>query len=259
MNEPLPVALGAILASLEGGCEVLDESWGVFVSNAEFHRVHMANFLWLRAPPPDGVAVALRRADEVYGPLRVPHRMVIVGGDGPVAPTVAPDLKGRGFSAVESYVMVARRPPELSVNPVATVRPARDQATRDDHDTVAGLIDEELGYDHEVSHQLLALQWRRAAALGREVYVVYLEGEPAGIGALDTLDGVGLIPEVATAPAWRNRGVAATLVSALRERAEAAGLATVCLETPARDTTWDMYGRLGFDIVGSCHEFLRDR
>lgn len=258
MSDDLSASLGSILSSLEGGCEVLDLGWGVLVSSAEFHRLHMANFLWLRSEPPSGVHGLLDRADEVFGPLRVRHRMVIAQ-DASLARTVGSELVGRGFLARESYVMVARRPPEVAVGPAATVRPARDQATKDDHDAVAGLLHEELGYDHEVSHQLLTLQWRRAASLGREVYVAYVEGEPAGVGALDDFGGVGVIEEIGTVPAWRRRGVAATLVRFLRDRAQAKSFSLLCLETPAWETAWRMYERLGFDIAGSVHEFLLTR
>lgn len=245
-----------MLASLEGGCEVIEEPWGVLVVNPEFHLVHMANFLWLRELPSGGVEDALRRADELFRPYTIRHRTVFVE-DARLAERLSPVLSALGFTAKPSHVMVARRPSEIVANPDVALRPARDQATRDDHDAIAGLLHEEQGYDHEVSHQLLSLQWRRVAALGREVYVGYLGGEPAGNVALDDLGGVGLVQQVETAPEMRRRGVAATMGLAMRQRADDKGLEPLALETPVADTTWEMYERLGFDRIGRLYEFLR--
>ena len=54
-------ALDAVLATLETACEVMEEPWGTFVVNPEFHLIHMANFLWLRTLPSGGVAAVVRR------------------------------------------------------------------------------------------------------------------------------------------------------------------------------------------------------
>lgn len=250
-------AVRAILASLEGACEVLEEPWGAIVANPEFHLIHMGNFAWVRELPDGGLGAVLARADDVFGPYGIPHRHVFVE-DPALAERLGPELLEAGYVLRTSHVMVSRRAAELSANPDVALRPARDQATRDDHDAVAGLIDEEQGYGYEVSHQLLGLQWRRAGAIGREVYVAYLGGEPAGVVSLDGLAGVGIVPEVATVPALRGRGVAATMVLAMRRRAVEKGLDPLCLETAAKDTAWRMYERLGFDRVGTLASFLRE-
>lgn len=236
---------------------MLEEPWGTIVANPEFHLIHMGNFAWVRDLPDGGLAAVLARADDVFGPYRIPHRHVFVE-DPALAERIGPALLDAGYVHRSSHVMVARRIPEVSTNPVVALRPARDQATRDDHDAVAGLIDEEQGYGYEVSHQLLGLQWRRAEAIGREVYVAYLDGEPAGVVSLDDLAGVGIVPEVATVPPMRRQGVAATMMLAMRRRAEEKGLTPLCLETSAKDTAWRMYERLGFDRVGTLASFLRE-
>jgi len=167
MTEDRRAALDAILASLESACEVTEEPWGTFVLNPEFHLIQMANFLWLRSLPAGGVAEAARRLDEFCVPLRILDRQWFVE-DPDLASRIAPDLAKMGYARKSDHVMFARRPPALAANSAVSVRPARDRATRDDHDEVAGLLHEEDGYDHEVSHQLLALNWRRQAELGRE-------------------------------------------------------------------------------------------
>lgn len=245
-----------MLGALEGGCEILEETWGTFVVNPEFYRIHEANCLWLRALPPGGLAEALARADAVFRPPGIGDRTVIVE-DSALAERLRPAMQERGFTAKRSYVMVAQRPPSLAGDPDIMMRPVRDQATRDDHDAIAGLIHEEAGFDHETSHQFLALHWRRVAALGREVTMAYLEGRPAGYVLLDDIDGVGVIQEVATAPDMRKRGVAATLTLFARKRAEQRGLDPLALTALTEDTVWKMYERLGFDRAGALERFLR--
>lgn len=257
MTDELAAVSRAMLASLEAGCDVIEEPWGAFVVSAEFHLVHIANFVWLRGLPAGGLREVLDRADERFAPYKIAHRMVYV--EDALADRLRPELTRRGYAAHPRLVMVARRPPTLTANPEVTLRPARDQATRDDHDTVAGLILEEEGYNHDVSHQLLSLHWRRSAALDREVYVAYLTGEPAGNVGLDDVGGVGLIYNLETVPALRHRGVAATMLLDVRKRAQGKGLAPLGLDTAAADTTWQMYERLGFDRIGTVESFLHTR
>ncbi|HEV8595086.1 MAG TPA: GNAT family N-acetyltransferase [Thermoplasmata archaeon] len=249
-------ALDTVLATLETACEVTDEPWGTFVVNPEFHRIHMANFLWLRDLPRGGVAEAVRRIEEMFTPLRIPDRRWFVERK-ELAVEIEPELVRRGYTRRSEHLMFGRRAPTLPPNPAVAIRPARDQATRDDHDEVAGLLHEEDGYDHEVSHQLLGLNWRRQAGLGSAVFVAYLEGRPVGNMSFDAIDGVGELYEVETVPAMRGRGVAATMVLAARERAEGRALSPFFLRTTVGHTTYQMYEKLGFVREGFLDGFLR--
>lgn len=256
MTDDRRSALDAVLASLEAACEIVEEPWGVIIANPEFHRIHMANFLWLRRLPAGGLAEALQRLEEILGPYRVPDRQVFVE-DGALAEQIAHDLATRGYVRNADHLMYARRGPSLRPNPNVLLRPARDAATWDDHDAIAGLLHEEDGYSHEVSHQLLALHHRRQAQLGSEVFVAYVDGEPAGNVGIDGIDGVGELYEVETVPSLRRRGVAATAVLRMRDRAEERGLHPFFLRTTVGHTTYAMYEKLGFDREGTLEGFLR--
>ena len=249
-------ALGAILASLEAACEVVEEPWGAIVVNPEFHRIHMANFLWLHHLPPNGLDGALARVEEILGPLRIPDRQLFVE-DPALADALAAGLEARGYRPKPEHLMFARNPPKLAANREVALRPARDASTWDDHDAVAGLMHEEDGYDHEVSFQLLALHRRRQADLGSEVFVAYLDGRPVGNVAIDGIGGVGELYAVETVPAARRRGVAATMVRGMRARAAERGLAPFFLRTTVGHTTWKMYEKLGFVREGTVAGFLR--
>ena len=183
-------ALDAVLATLETACEVIEEPWGTFVVNPEFHLIHMANFLWLHGLPPEGVPAVVRRMEEIFVPLRIPDRQWFVENS-LLAASVEPELTSLGYARNAEHLMFARRPSRIAANPAVSVRPARDQSTRDDHDAIAGLLHEEDGYEHEVSHQLLALNWRRQAELGSEVHVAYLDGQPAGNVSFDAVGEIG--------------------------------------------------------------------
>ena len=248
-------ALDAVLATLETTCEVIEEPWGTFVVNPEFHRIHMANFLWLHGLPPEGVPAVVRRMEEIFLPLQIPDRQWFVE-DSALAARVEPELTGLGYARSAEHLMFVRRPSRIAANPAVSVRPARDQSTRDDHDAVAGLLHEEDGYDHEVSHQLLALNWRRQAELASEVYVAYLDGQPAGNVSFDAVGRTGELYEVETVPAMRRRGVAATMVLAMRARAEESSLDPFFLRTTVGHTTHEMYEKLGFDREGTLDGFL---
>ena len=250
-------ALDAVLATLETACQVIEEPWGTFVVNPEFHRIHMANFLWLRSLPPEGVPAVVRRMEEIFLPLQIPDRQWFVE-DSALAARVESELTGLGYTRKAEHMMFARRPARIAPSPAVSVRPARDQSTRDDHDAVAGLLHEEDGYDHEVSHQLLALNWRRQAELVSEVYVAYLDGQPAGNVSFDVVGRTGELYEVETIPEMRRRGVAATMVLAMRARAEALGLSPFLLRTTVGHTTHEMYEKLGFEREGTLEGFLRE-
>jgi len=249
-------ALDAVLASLEAGCDVVEEPWGAIVASPEFHRIHMANFLWLRALPNGGLGEAMRRAEDVLGSLRIPDRQIFVE-DPPLAGRIASELAAQGYRQRSEHLMFGRGPPRLTTNADVALRPARDGATWDDHDAVAGLMHEEAGYDHEVSFQLLNLHRRRQAVLGSEVFVAYLDGQPVGNVAIDGIGGVGEVYEVETVPAIRRRGVAATMVLAMRARAEQRGLSPLFLRTTVGHTTHAMYEKLGFVREGTLEGFLR--
>ena len=249
-------ALDAFLASMQAACEVIEESWGTLVRNAEFHRLHMANFLWLRSLPPGGLDAALGRMDDAFTPYGIRDRPVYVE-DPDLSRRLAPELERRGYAGRPEFTMYARRPPDLAANPAVSLRPTRDQATRDDHDAVAGLIDEEDGYDHEVSHQLRAIHWRREKELDGEGFVAYLAGQPVGTIALQVIGSVGILYDVQTLPGARRKGVAATAVLHALSRAHAKGAELAFLVTPVGAAGYRLYEKLGFVREGTLDGYLR--
>jgi GNAT superfamily N-acetyltransferase len=88
-------------------------------------------------------------------------------------------------------------------------------------------------------------------AVGNTVTVAaWVNGSPVAIGSHNPCDGVTEIVGVATLPAYRRRGLATAVTSALVEDALSRGVRIVCLS--ADDTTVArVYARLGFETVGT--------
>lgn len=76
-----------------------------------------------------------------------------------------------------------------------------------------------------------------------------LDGSPAGTGFISTLDGVAEINRVATLPAARRRGVAATLTSFMLEAAFGSGAQIAWLTAAGRPAQM-LYENLGFRLIG---------
>jgi predicted GNAT family acetyltransferase len=68
---------------------------------------------------------------------------------------------------------------------------------------------------------------------------------------------VAQIEDVATLPAFRNRGLARAVVLEAAALARASGAELVFLVADENDWPKDLYGRLGFDQIGVEHVFGR--
>lgn len=107
--------------------------------------------------------------------------------------------------------------------------------------------------------------WTRGQCLGVlampgvRLLLAYLDDEPAGFAMTRAVvDEVELLL-LATVPAQRRRGVAATLLRALVADAEASGVAKVHLEVRAGNDAARLYLAHGFAKVGERRNYYRGR
>jgi ribosomal-protein-alanine N-acetyltransferase len=107
--------------------------------------------------------------------------------------------------------------------------------------------------------------WTRGQCLGVlampgvRLLLAFLDDEPAGFAMTrGVLDEVELLL-LATLPAQRRRGVAATMLRSLLADAQSEGLRTMHLEVRAGNNAVDLYVAQGFAKVGERHGYYRGR
>lgn len=134
------------------------------------------------------------------------------------------------------------------------------QETRSDPDVARALFEEyqaELGVDLEFQSfrdELATLPGKYAPPRG-VLYVVFVDGAPAGCGALRPLDDIAEIKRVYVRPAFRRRGIARELSERLIADAARLGYRAVRLDTLRRLAgPLDLYRSLGFAEIPPYNE-----
>jgi ribosomal protein S18 acetylase RimI-like enzyme len=249
-------AAAFLLASYRRRADRVDRfPWGELVTTPSLPRIWDANLAVVSRW--DGSAGELERElDAVQERAGLAHRKAVIL-DEELAARLWPAIERQGWEyAGRSLLMVLRRPPDRPPDPAVEV------VAVDRGDWAAGrraLIElEAYGDDPEVVEQLLVLDER----LGRGLEARYLAARAGGrLGAFAALylgdGGVAQIEDVATLPAFRNRGLARAVVLGAAAQAGAAGVDLVFLVAEEDDWPHRLYGRLGFDTVGAEHVFGR--
>ncbi|AKU90504.1 hypothetical protein AKJ08_0891 [Vulgatibacter incomptus] len=117
---------------------------------------------------------------------------------------------------------------------------------------------EELWYGPEVSRQMDAMAFRQMRLGGAEFLAATTRnGEVVASLLLWCRDDVGFIADVGTAPAYRRRGVASSLVAAAAALATERGCSVVGLTARRDDTPRRIYEALGFEPMGVSVDWLR--
>jgi ribosomal protein S18 acetylase RimI-like enzyme len=188
--------------------------------------------------------------DELYSHL--PHRRAFVE-DPEAGERLAPRLRDVGWLVEREVFMVARRERD---------RPAQAGLAREvDEATIraveAQTIAEQPHGEPAVVEQLLASR----AAFGRAGRARYFVAASDGVdGCHATLysDGVvAQIEDVGTLKSLRRRGLARAACSAALDAAVAAGHELVFIVADDEDWPKELYGKLGFDVVGRPWAFTR--
>jgi len=89
-------------------------------------------------------------------------------------------------------------------------------------------------------------------------FVARVDGAAAGCGGVALFDGFAEVKRMYVRPASRGRGVAEALLGRIEQRARAAGLSRLCLETGDRQlAAMRLYARAGFSLGPAFGDYLK--
>jgi ribosomal protein S18 acetylase RimI-like enzyme len=168
---------------------------------------------------------------------------------------LAPDLRRRRWQVERDAVMALRRPRDRDGDR-ALAREA-DAATHRAVDA-ATLRGEPYGRDEDVVRQLVEMRARFAAAVPvTRWFVGAADGVDAAVTTLYSDGAVAQIEDVVTLADYRGRGLARAMLTLALDAAAETGHELVFIVADDDDWPKDLYGRLGFDVVGHRWAFTR--
>jgi GNAT superfamily N-acetyltransferase len=210
-----------------------------------------SNFLRVERPVGDATANELAvEADRALARFR--HREFLFENDLEGA-RVATGLVELGYAADRLVYLALRRAPDREPPPLqveeadfATVRPFIVQTNLVAHG----------GNPPETAEILADFREVLIDEVGARFFATRIDGHIVGCCELYVGEGVAQIESVDTLEAYRNRGVArAFLAAAITAARDAADL--VFLIADAADWPQELYGKLGFDPVGTFRQFTK--
>ena len=115
----------------------------------------------------------------------------------------------------------------------------------------------DIGWICCVEEQVFSLPWTYdqlsnfISGVQNIMLVAEVDGSPAGYMGMETVLDEGYVTNVCTAPEFRRRGVAASLIDAMKDIASELGLSFMTLEVRVSNTAArSLYAKKGFSDVG---------
>jgi GNAT superfamily N-acetyltransferase len=229
---------------------------GQAVLNDRLPRVWSLNYLLAdRELGSDVTAGELaEEADRLLGAAGLGHRKVEVL-DGETAARLEAGFRALGWHVERDVVMTHRRAPDHE----SDTSNVEELEASELHDVWAeGTRSGPYGVDEEVVRQLVDHKHVLAAA-GARFFAARVDGQIASHCDLYSDGTTGQIEAVMTLEAYRNRGLARSVVTRALEESRAAGDGLTFLLADHEDWPRHLYDKLGFDEVGSVYEFLLRR
>ena len=98
----------------------------------------------------------------------------------------------------------------------------------------------------------------RAKGDAYRFHLALREGRPVAYGArIAAPDGIGMIEDLFTLPAWRRQGIASGMIAAFVEELRALGCDTIFLGALAQEPAKHLYAALGFEPVMLARTWVR--
>jgi ribosomal protein S18 acetylase RimI-like enzyme len=252
MRSMPPDELGSCLAfiqTLDARCAEQTERfrYGVALRSPSLPRIYDLNLLFLDRGARPSLEELLADADAMLAPFA--HRKVATHDDA-AGSALAPDLVARGWAPKPLLVMPwrreARRPDPSTVAEVSFDRlePAWRSGTR------------QAGFDDDLVEQVVGQRRVIGAAGSARYFAALVDGEVASYCELYSDGDVAQIEGVLTLERFRNRGLAAAVVTRARTAAQKAGHGLTFLVAEEDDWPKELYRKLGFETAGRTWDFL---
>ena len=234
--------------------ETVPFTWGTAYFNPDFHKVWDLNFLAVEtADPPFTGDELIAEADRLQGPAGLGHRRIAVDHPEWAVPLIS-TFKRAEWMVNRFLFMGLARPDYASIEPVRA-----EEIDRDGHRTAYTHITEQSSYgsDPEVVEQLANQTDLIAEHNDVRYFGAFDDGVLASVCLLFSDGETAQIEDVATLKDHRGRGLAKELLSLALTEAGRAGHDFVFLVADEEDWPKDLYGRLGFDPIGTSFDFVR--
>ena len=234
----------------------LPSAHGVALLAPELPDVWSRNYLLLGEGHAHVSAAELaEEVDAIFRPLELHHRKVEVFDDATGA-RLQPGFAKLGWSSECDVIMVATRPADREVDTSGV-----DEVTADELVptwTESWHLDPHVFSAH-VAQQLVENKRRLPETTDTRFFAARVDGEIGAYCELYSDGKTAQIENVFTLERFRKRGLARAVVSKALREARGAGHELVFLIADRDDWPKELYGKLGFDVVGRIWEFLLPR
>ena len=190
--------------------------------------------------------------DALFRPLGLHHRKVEVFDDATGA-RLQPGFEKLGWSFECDVIMVAQRAPDREVDTSGIDEVSADELVSAWAESWQ--LDPHVLSDH-VAQQLVENKRRLPQTRDTRFFAGRVDGHIAAYCELYSDGRTAQIENVFTLERFRNRGLARSMVSKALGAARAADHDLVFLIADRDDWPKELYGKLGFDVVGRIWEFL---
>jgi ribosomal protein S18 acetylase RimI-like enzyme len=225
------------------GTREVESPFGRAVYTDELPRRLDGNYLWVdrSAEPEELVAEA----------ARLERRLIFVP-DPELGDELAPWFEQQGWRIDRHVVMAQLRKPDRDAD-LSLVHEVAEPDLREARKRV-------LANEPWATPQVLDQIFASKALIGERVrtrfFAVKLEGEVVSYSDLYLDESDAQVEDVGTVPERRNEGHASTVVLGAIAEARQAGADFVFLVADANDWPKELYGKLGFDVVGHYTKFF---
>jgi ribosomal protein S18 acetylase RimI-like enzyme len=246
-SEDLRRAFAFIATGDMGGARTEASRFGLAMFDEELPLRYDSNYLLVDALPE---AVSVDDLVEEAGRL---DRRAIMVRDEPTGERLAPGFRQLGWTIHRGVVMAHRRSPARTAETglveevdEAVLRPARRSQLANEPWATPAVVE-----------QLLDAKLRVAAVVRARFFAVLADGQVVSYVDLYHDGRTAQIEDLATLEEHRGHGYASALVLHSLQEARHAGCDLVFLVADAEDWPKLLYGRLGFDDLGSYVKLMR--